>query len=239
MFQVKIAVISAAGLGSRLGLNKPKCLVEIGGHRIIDYQLDLLQDFQEVRMVVGYKKDEVIRYVSRIRPDVTFVHNDHYDTTSPLQSFWLGSHDLTEPFLLLDGDVIIEPHSFSSFLKQFTPHETLIGITPSNTEDAVFVRVDEVGASSAKVLGFQRYPKTAFEWTGVALINGGRVLVYENKYVYQCLEDYLPLKAGILNCLEIDTPTDFHNAEEILNRQWREVLPEVEQVAVDLLSPTA
>ncbi|MGQ9688253.1 MAG: phosphocholine cytidylyltransferase family protein [Desulfobaccales bacterium] len=232
MKTITTAVISAAGFGTRLGWNLPKCLVTIAGRRIIEYQLELLGDFPEVRMVVGFKKDEVISYVARLRPDIIFVHNHHYATTSPLQSFWLGAHDLRKPFLLLDGDVIIEPQSFSSFLQQFSFPEALIGVTPANTQNAVFVRLMTAKDGTLKIQGFQRQPGPAYEWTGVAVIPEGEMLVYENKYVYQCLEDYLPLRAGILNCLEIDTPRDYERAEKILARHWGLGWPEEELAAV-------
>ena len=48
MSPIKHAIVSAAGIGSRLGLNTPKCLVRVGGLRIIDYQLELLRDVEDV-----------------------------------------------------------------------------------------------------------------------------------------------------------------------------------------------
>lgn len=80
----KHAVISAAGLGSRLELNMPKCLVEIGGRKVIDYQLDLLREIEDLRIVVGFMEEAVISHVREIRNDVLFVRNPDYRTTSTL-----------------------------------------------------------------------------------------------------------------------------------------------------------
>ncbi len=41
---VKHVVIAAAGLGSRLGHGKPKCLVEIDEVSVLSHQLSLLSD---------------------------------------------------------------------------------------------------------------------------------------------------------------------------------------------------
>ena len=40
---VELAVIAAAGLGSRLGAATPKCLVKIDGVTLIERQLELLR----------------------------------------------------------------------------------------------------------------------------------------------------------------------------------------------------
>ena len=52
----KTVIISCAGMGTRLGLNIPKCLVEINGKTLLEIQLQQLEDVEDVRIVVGYKK---------------------------------------------------------------------------------------------------------------------------------------------------------------------------------------
>ena len=89
--KVKNAVICAAGLGSRLGLNVPKCLVPIGSEKLIYYLLQLVKDIENVHIVVGYKEEEVIKYVRSIRNNVVFVRNPNYNTTSNSHSLYLGS----------------------------------------------------------------------------------------------------------------------------------------------------
>ena len=79
MQNVEHVIISCAGLGSRLGLNKPKCLVEIGGRALIDYQLDLLKDIPDIRIVVGFMEEELIEHVRSIHPNVTFIRNPDYN----------------------------------------------------------------------------------------------------------------------------------------------------------------
>lgn len=116
---VKHAVIAAAGFGSRLNRGIPKCLVEVNGHKIIEYQLAQLQEIPDVRLVVGYHADEVIQAVKQLRQDVKFIINDCYDTTTTLQSYYMGCCDLHDYFLLLDGDIIPHKESFSNFLKKF------------------------------------------------------------------------------------------------------------------------
>ena len=116
MSRVRHAIVSCAGLGSRLGLNSAKCLVNVNGKRIIDYILPLVADIEDLRIVVGFQEAEVMEYVSKKRADAVFVRNPTFASTSNSYSVNLGSHDLQEPFMIIDGDMIIEPPSFRRFL---------------------------------------------------------------------------------------------------------------------------
>ncbi len=208
MSTVKNVVICAAGLGSRLELNMPKCLVEIGGRRLIEYQLDLLRDFENIHIVVGFMEEEVMKCVKRIRKDVVFVRNPDYRTTSNSHSLNLGARGFSEGYLTLDGDILIEEDEFKRFMAKANPRETLIGITESKTEDAVYVDFDP---ATGVIRDFRRSPKTAYEWTGIAVIAGIEIRP-EVGYVFKNLERYLPLKAARVHCFEIDTPEDLNLA---------------------------
>ncbi len=198
------AIISAAGMGSRLGLDMPKCLVEIEGRSLIDYQLDLLSDIPDVRIVVGFKEELVIEHVTKIRKDVVFVRNPDYRSTTNSYSLHLATRGLKEPFLSIDGDVFIDPKSFKSFLGKCKKGKSVIGITKSKTEEAVFVDLDN---KKENVTGFKFKPRTNFEWAGIAYLDGISVTADEG-YVYKVLERHLPLKAANILCHEIDTPQD-------------------------------
>jgi choline kinase len=206
MQTVKHVIISAAGMGTRLEMNMPKCLVEIAGKKIIQGLLELVSDFDDVRVVVGFMEEEVIREVNKIRKDVVFVRNSDYRTTSNCHSIYLATHNLKDPFLIIDGDLIIDKDSFLSFLKECKLDQSLIGITPSKTEDAVFVNVD----SSGKVItGFSRDMKNDFEWCGIAYLKDIKISK-DGGYVFEELKKHLPLQAHVVECSEIDTPEDLH-----------------------------
>ena len=186
----------------------PKCMVTVGPRRIIDYQLEMLESIPDVRIVVGFQEEVVIDHVRQIRPDVTFVRNPDYLSTSNSYSVHLGSRHLRDPYLTIDGDLILHVESFREFLTMAAAGDTLIGITPSKTEEAVFVRRDDSGE---RIVEFFREPRTEYEWSGVALLNGVEIFGNE-QYVYQQLERYLPLRCYPVECFEIDTPEDLSNA---------------------------
>ncbi|MFA3783647.1 NTP transferase domain-containing protein [Melioribacteraceae bacterium 4301-Me] len=201
--KIKNAVICAAGIGSRLGLDMPKCLVKIGNHKLIYYLLKVLEDVPNIRIVVGFKEEEVIEYVRSIRNDVIFVRNPDYRTTTNSYSLYLGSYDLSEPFINIDGDMYIDKKNYNLFLNQIIQGENLIGITKAYTEEPVFVQLNKEG----KVIKFSREKISEYEWTGIAYFNKIRISK-EGHYVYQELEKFLPIQACEIECYEIDTPQD-------------------------------
>jgi choline kinase len=199
---IKNAVICAAGLGSRLGLDIPKCMVKLGNHRLIHYLLQALQNVDQVRIVVGFKEEEVIDYVRGIRSDVIFVRNQEYRTTTNAYSLYLGSHDLQEPFLNIDGDMFITRAELERFDAKASNEQDIIGIMHAYTEDPVYVSVD-----NNQVKGFSRQRISDYEWTGIAYLSPGRIQS-SGKYVYQELERVLPVSCCEIECYEIDTPRD-------------------------------
>ena len=64
----KTVIISCAGMGTRLGKNLPKCLVKISdnGLTLIETQLKQLENVDDIRVVVGYKKEMVIEKIKSI-----------------------------------------------------------------------------------------------------------------------------------------------------------------------------
>ena len=214
--KIKNAVICAAGLGSRLGLDLPKCLVEIGQHRLVYYLLKLLKDVENIRIVVGFKEKEVMDYVKRIRKDVVFVRNPDYKTTTNAYSLYLGTHDLKEPFLTVDGDMIVDIDSFRQFADICSPGKDIIGITRAKTDDAVFVAMDE----NNEITQFSRERISEYEWSGIGYFSNIKIRK-EGHYVYQELEDYLPIHGQMIDCYEIDTPSDLakaYNEIDFLNK---------------------
>lgn len=210
MCKVQHAVIAAAGYGSRLNKGMPKCLVDVNGHKIVEYQLALLKDVPDVRLVVGYKAKDVVDFIKTIRSDIKFIVNEAYDRTNTLQSYYLGCHDIGDFFLLMDGDIIPHKRSFQNFMSAFTGENT-IGVAQATTEDAVFVNVDK----EQQITEFTRTKKYKYEWSNIAILHSD-ILTYESTYVYQRIEKFLPIKCKEIERLEVDTPADMEYACRIM-----------------------
>jgi hypothetical protein len=65
------------------------------------------------------------------------------------------------------------------------------------------------------VNGFQRFPSTGLEWTGLAYLDPS-CIEPQNCHVYQILEPRLPLPACPIEALEIDTSQDLARANAAL-----------------------
>ena len=209
MTKINHAVICAAGTGSRLGKNIPKTLVNITDNKkIIDYQLELVENIDCVSLVVGFKCEKVIEYVKDKRNDLRIIHNPGFENNSTAYSIYLATKDMDEPYLTIDGDLLINKIEFENFVKSFNG-KTLLGITPSKTEEGVYVNLNE----KHEIISFQRQPKTYFEWANIACINKPVIIDKNKKYVYPQFNEFLPLKSFVIeNLFEVDTPADLNQA---------------------------
>lgn len=104
-------IILAAGQGGRLRpltADRPKCMVQVNGRTILDYQLDALAQagLTDVTIVIGYRGDTIRDHVGwRCR----FIVNEAFETTDNMYSLWLA-RDLVagEAFVFCNSDVIVE-----------------------------------------------------------------------------------------------------------------------------------
>lgn len=209
---VELAVITAAGFDMRLGLSVPKCLLRLAGHTVIERQLRLLQDVPEVAVVVGFQADETIAAVEALRKDVTFVHNVDHATTSVRQSIAMAVAGERRPFLSVPGDVVFEPVAFAEFLEQCTS-PGLLGVTKTVSDQARCVTTSASRDGHLQVQGFQQTPRTGLEWSGLAYLHTSWMDA-EPGYMYELIEECLPLRALAVPSYEIDTPSDLERANE-------------------------
>lgn len=216
MSSVEHAVVAAAGVGARLGSDRPKCLTLLDDRPLIAHLLDRLKDIPDVRVVVGYREAEVMAAVHALRPDCTFVRNVDYRSTTTLESYYLGSQFLTEPCLYLDADIWFEPHSFQRFIEKCAASPGgLLGVTKAKSCDAVYVTRDRQG----RVLGFDRGTPTEEEWANVAWLPPG-LICRSSCAVFEVLSDHLPINGATVVAEEVDRPADLERARQAFNA-WR------------------
>ena len=215
MSPVEHVIIAAAGRGKRLGRGMPKCLVPVNGIPVINYLLYLVRDIPSVRLVVGYCEEDVVRHVRSLRRDVIFVRNPNFRHTTTLQSFFLAGRELDSPVLCVDGDMIIEQNSFTSFLSQCqtTP---LVGISSEISADPVYTYTQGT-EDGIDVISFGRTLPSPYEWANLAFIPSSW-LAFEQTNFYEKLTHFLPLSAVPIRRVEIDTPADLKAANEQLQQ---------------------
>lgn len=209
----KTIIISCAGMGTRLGAGVPKAIVNVGDKPIIIRQLELLDDFEDVRVVVGFQADKVIEIVQKYRKDVMFCFNNDFRTTGTAASFSKGLINAKEYAVALDGDLLVHPEDLKNFLEK---DEELIGGCTPGTDNPVLMTLDD----KERVIEFSR-EKGSLEWTGLAQIKTAR-LVSGTKHVYQMLEPLMPIKVMKIRTKEIDTMHDYDNAVRWIENGYNE-----------------
>ena len=218
MQAVEHAVIAAAGLGSRLGHGLPKCMLELGGMPLLSRLINTLQrHVEDIHVVVGYREELIINLCAKLHRDVVIVRNPEFRTTNTVQSMAMGAQGLTGKTLFLDGDLIIEPSSLHAFLDRAAKSPVLAAIAPSRSENPVNVELDPGHGADGetRIAAFTRAHGNDFEWANV-VAGPARMLDHATGYVYEKLEEGLPLHAAVLDLREVDTAADLEIAREFV-----------------------
>ena len=156
-------------MGKRLGehtKDNTKCMVKVNGVRLIDRMLTQLsaRNLSRVVIVVGYKKDELIkhignRYDSRIK--IEYVHNDIYDKTNNIYSLALAKQYMVEEdTLLLESDLIFDDSMLDLLIENPNPNLALVA-KYETWMDGTMVRISE----DNDILNF--VPKKAFKYSDI------------------------------------------------------------------------
>lgn len=141
------AVILAAGVARRLypiTYQNPKCLLEINGKAIIDYQLQALSenDITDATVVVGYFHEKVVDHLENNYPDFSFnfIVNDHFFETNTAYSLYLCSDLLgSSSNILLNADVLF-------------PTDLLRRVISTEFENVLAVDIKSCGREEVKVI---------------------------------------------------------------------------------------
>ena len=217
---VENVVIAAAGMGTRLGAGRPKCLVEVGGRKIVEYQLELLRDIPHVYIVVGFCEQEVIDVVRKIRRDVIFVRNPDFQHTKTLESYYLASRVIDGKAVFMDGDMILEPASFARFLRLGAEQPFLLAVSRRISADPVYA--DMQTEEPLAVRDFSYTETSGYEWANAVVMDAAR-LSGGKIHVFEYLRRFLPAQAAVVDRMEIDTPEDLRYAARELERGGFEV----------------
>lgn len=124
--QDKVAVVLAAGKGTRMKTDQPKVAVELNGKPLLLHVLDHLKGsgVERIVVVVGYKKELVQSLCSKI-PGVTFAEQkEQLGTAHALLCAETELKDFQGSVIVACGDVpMITSETFSNIVKQHKENE--------------------------------------------------------------------------------------------------------------------
>ena len=127
-------IILAAGMGKRLKYltnDNTKCMVKVNGKTMIERSLRILdkKHLSRIVIVVGYKKDNLIDYISTlgITTPICYVDNSIYNKTNNIYSLALAKEYLcSEDALFLESDLVLEESVIDALLKDERPNLALV-----------------------------------------------------------------------------------------------------------------
>ncbi len=121
---VQTALLLAAGMGSRLAPltdSTPKCLIEVNQIPILERLMRSLRShgFKHLFVVTGHLSEVIENYLGRHYADIkiTYIHSPRYNTTNNIYSLWLAGKVITEPFMLIESDLVFQPELLTPMLQ--------------------------------------------------------------------------------------------------------------------------
>ena len=233
------AFILAAGVSRRLypeTYNIPKCLLDVGGKPIIDYQLEAIQNvgIKSVTMIIGYHREILVDHVKKNFPRINFdfIINNHYFETNTAYSVYLGRTNLiSDVHLLMNADVIYPPELITRIIDSQKETVLAVDIKKCGREE---VKVIEGGNNKVNAIGKELIEEQCLgEFLGVAklssefnhlfseslirLIDAGGKSDYFEAAIHPLLNktDVYYCDVSDLPCLEIDFLEDLNEARSL------------------------
>jgi 2-aminoethylphosphonate-pyruvate transaminase len=144
---VKLAVILAAGMGTRLRSEhegKPKGFVELDGRAIIELSLASLEraGIRDVIIVTGYGAEHYRELAARYDGLVRLVHNDRFADSGSMYSLFCARDVIDDDFLLLESDLIYESRALDVLIEHAGSDAVLLS-GPTHAGDEVYVAAPE------------------------------------------------------------------------------------------------
>lgn len=119
---------------------RPKCLVEIEGRTILEWQIRALQQagLSRATVVVGFGADQVISLVQDLTSPLMRIRtivNPLFEVADNLFSCWTAREEMQEDFLLLNGDTLVEPSCVERLLESPEAPVTVATATKAEYDD--------------------------------------------------------------------------------------------------------
>ncbi|MGB2870041.1 MAG: phosphocholine cytidylyltransferase family protein [Bacteroidota bacterium] len=244
-------VILAAGMAQRmrsLSGGHPKCLLHVGGKPVLQRTIEnvLEAGIREVGIVVGYKADEVRRFVKEQFPTrrVRFMTNPRFESTNNAFSllmareYYKAESKQSRPskkLLLLDSDIVFPFTLLPYLLQQDSPDCIAVRVAGSHDEEEIRVKVDSkgiihsigkhvpLGETYGESVGIEMFSPSAsellFDILEKRVREGkGRTEFYEASF-QEMIGKRIEMKAVDVSkfpTIEIDTPEDLEEAQKLV-----------------------
>ena len=230
------AIVLNAGYGGRLrpatdGL--PKCLLRVDAdHSVLEVQLRTLArcGIRHVTIMIGYEAEKIEHFIAThpIAPlTVQTRYNPFFATTNTAVTCWLAIRDMTEDFILLNGDTLFDAEILRRVLAApEAPLVMAIDQKPSYDADDMKVRLttggrlkavgkslpeSKIDGESIGLMAFRANGVAAFRSALETAVRDPEALRLWYHDVISLMASTLPVNTILIDGLwwrEIDTPQD-------------------------------
>ena len=197
-YRVNNAVILAAGSATRfipLSLEQPKGLYEVRGEKLIERQIQQLQEagISDITIVLGYKKD-MFEYLSG-KYHVRLLFNPAYNVKNNIESLLVAKEHLNDSYICVCDSYFVENpfHKFEyrPFYAGFSTEETKNEMYAHIDKDGRIIRMEKAEHGGLMLLG-HTFWNDAFSKRFIELAEADReVGDYDNKFWEWLVKDHL------------------------------------------------
>ena len=188
------AIILAAGKSSRLypiTLNKPKCLLNIHGKKLIEHQIELLKlcGIDDILVVTGYLHEKIEKILGK---KVRYKYYHRYKDTNNLYTLHSVKNELNEDLIILFSDVLLSKKTLARCIDNEEDYSLIVD---TNNISINTMRVI-INSDSVKEIGNQiDLDNASGNFIGVAKYSKKGAIILKNhieKLVKngKCLDDY-------------------------------------------------
>jgi L-glutamine-phosphate cytidylyltransferase len=235
------AIILSAGQGKRLlplTAERPKCAVTIHGQSMVEWQIDELIKcgVEDICVMVGYGADLVEKLLDERygRGCVRTLFNPFFAVSDNLGTCWVARHEMTEDFILLNGDTLFQAPVLERLLGS-APHPVTVTIDCKSSYDVDDMKVildgerlvrigkdlplEQVHAESIGMLLFRGEGPDLFRRTVEEVLHRPTALKRWFLSVIDEIAQHRPVWTCCIEGLawaEVDFPADLEHAEDVV-----------------------
>lgn len=186
-------IICCAGMGG-------KALVNVLGKPIIIRQLELLNEYDDVRIVIGLHAESLIDVVTKYRKDVMFVFDRDYINNGVATSISKGMINCRQYVVSIDGDTLVDPKEFLTIMEY--PSSCICGTKPVSKE-SLYLKINDNGL----VCSFCN-ERTDIEWGGINKFEAQKVDSFRRSFT-EMLDSLFPLPLLNIHARKIEMMEDY------------------------------
>jgi CDP-L-myo-inositol myo-inositolphosphotransferase len=237
------AIITAAGVGSRLGKateKNNKCLLKVHGKMLIEISVDILHrhGIREILVVTGHCYGKVEK---ALKGKATFVYNPFYQVSGILPSVWLCKNYVeNDNFVFITGDSLYHPDVLKNCIKKKGSIVVCVEKKNCDVEDSKVIIKNNKIVKMGKNIELE---KATGEFTGILkiekkanskvfdtiekVLKQGKLNAYLTDVLMALKKERFPLVLSYTNPhprIEIDYPEDLMKAKGIFKNSIKTFL---------------